>query len=1447
MKKNLKTLFIILLALAMVASLVAVAACKDKEPTTVNLTVDYGLDGVPNETVEVEIGKPFYGMLTKPASQFTFGGWYLDGEEVTSSTLAPKTDFTVKAKWRATYSVQYYLEKLNAEGEFELSTQYTVDTFGELGSTVSAEVKTIPGFNLDENNSSNVKSATLSANGTVLKLYYVRNTVTVTFDKLINGASGTMAQVSGKFGYTIKLPTNAFTSSFTFVGWNTAANGSGDNVADGGNLILNGNVTLYAQWETTYKIACYKEDYVGDTFDTEYNRVYEVSNTGIIGRGVSVVAANPDPTKYVLDEEKSDMHGVLTEEATTFTSYFKLRLFEIRYMDDNTVEYVKYGSDHTVRTPANDDEYVIILSYSNSPTGNGSNYEFGTVIKNVRANLTLYPVSSNIYYDESGNGDYVEIRRNLTGLGSAVFVKDGDRYEGWASMASGFLEFEVTVGSVTYFGRTYTEEGQNLFRYRGEEYGTYLYYDYIFDEIYAQVMLALDGYGTGIYAVPANDGTARVLNYYVLYEFDEEYGDYYMIYGLPDSETWYESAFILFKHKFEGDDYASIEGYFEEWNIDGESYEWVMYDNGDLYLVYLALDGYGNAVLYGTDGDDKVTWKVTGAYIGSNYYYDTGDPEYLFWSDDEGIYPSFYFILTSLSFGGQTVYTFVPKNAEYGNYTMIGADYPQLYLDGYGGAQYFTDADDEGRVGSYTLTKKEEANEFTAVIRFIDSDGGVMVVDIKIDGEKDGMSYGTFTAYEGGFIVNEQGVLTQYVYAEDVGPASVIVIPEKVNDVTVTEIAANVFNGISITSVTFPATLTKIGDYAFSNGTDSDASSLRTAIFLGSNPPELGKDVFRWIKGSNFRIIVPDGAADDYRNAASWKRAEASQPDGYAKFVTTAAEIADKPLYEVKNGVLVSYNNKELTPTNVEVVIPEQVDGVPVTEIADGVFTNLTYITSVKLNNVVKIGAYAFYGCTGITEITFNENTVSIGAAAFYNCYQLTEVNLGAVQEIGGDAFSRCIGLTKVIIGNGIRSIGDYAFYECGRSESIGWDGDEQVLIVEMHDLVVEIAATTAPEMGKYVFEGSQPHVYVANYDTALTYALSGSWATYVKHVRVHAQGEEQIWYSKSNQNGWMLVLGDRLIFDDNYVGWYKWIDDTTLEITWLVYSEIANQVTTRTQTARIVNGELVGIDLTWDEGVAYTFVPAGTTLTYASDAGETLVIITGDSHATFQSEQIELVMNGYRMQFEYNGYVYTVTLMADSNNLTFYYTKNKIVVIKEYTAADGSKLTIYFGNYVTANGRLLNVNNVAGGIYTETQGWYLIQIDENHYTFRWNHATGNYSVVITIESETTFSYTWSIASVVTVYRNAETGHIAVVTVPNDSKEATTIRIIFKTANGTDEQAAEILSHDGNVYTIKIDGEVEIEDLEGNVSKEPSTFNGTYTMTLHPSSTNPTFDLVKLD
>lgn len=93
-----------------------------------------------------------------------------------------------------------------------------------------------------------------------------------------------------------------------------------------------------------------------------------------------------------------------------------------------------------------------------------------------------------------------------------------------------------------------------------------------------------------------------------------------------------------------------------------------------------------------------------------------------------------------------------------------------------------------------------------------------------------------------------------------------------------------------------------------------------------------------------------------------------------------------------------------------KVVIPGEIDGIPVDRIAKGVFANSNMIRKIVIEyGLTEIGSVAFSGCTNLTEVTIADSVKTIGEGAFYECSSLKGVTIpDNVTSIGKDAFEYC-------------------------------------------------------------------------------------------------------------------------------------------------------------------------------------------------------------------------------------------------------------------------------------------------------------------------------------------------------------------------------------------------------------------------------------------------------
>lgn len=105
-----------------------------------------------------------------------------------------------------------------------------------------------------------------------------------------------------------------------------------------------------------------------------------------------------------------------------------------------------------------------------------------------------------------------------------------------------------------------------------------------------------------------------------------------------------------------------------------------------------------------------------------------------------------------------------------------------------------------------------------------------------------------------------------------------------------------------------------------------------------------------------------------------------------------------------------------------------------VVEISEFAFTGCNKLTSITLNNGLKIiGNNAFENC-GINSITIPSSVNILGNSAFLNCKNASTLNFfepSSLQNISNNAFAGCNKISSVILPSGLESIGMYAFSGC--------------------------------------------------------------------------------------------------------------------------------------------------------------------------------------------------------------------------------------------------------------------------------------------------------------------------------------------------------------------------------------------------------------------------------
>lgn len=134
--------------------------------------------------------------------------------------------------------------------------------------------------------------------------------------------------------------------------------------------------------------------------------------------------------------------------------------------------------------------------------------------------------------------------------------------------------------------------------------------------------------------------------------------------------------------------------------------------------------------------------------------------------------------------------------------------------------------------------------------------------------------------------------------------------------------------------------------------------------------------------------------------------------------------------YEVSNGsiMITGYIGEDT-----DIIIPEEIDELPVKYLEEKIFYCDTDITSVVIpEGVTEIPKFAFYKCTNLSSVTIPDSVVIIGEHSFEGCTSLSKLVLSDNVNIIDDfAFNNCTGLTELTMGNGVTAIGNYTFATC--------------------------------------------------------------------------------------------------------------------------------------------------------------------------------------------------------------------------------------------------------------------------------------------------------------------------------------------------------------------------------------------------------------------------------
>ncbi len=147
-------------------------------------------------------------------------------------------------------------------------------------------------------------------------------------------------------------------------------------------------------------------------------------------------------------------------------------------------------------------------------------------------------------------------------------------------------------------------------------------------------------------------------------------------------------------------------------------------------------------------------------------------------------------------------------------------------------------------------------------------------------------------------------------------------------------------------------------------------------------------------------------------------------------------------------------------PDNGILIVPEKLDGKPVTDISALALKNRLRITEIRLPDSLTeisaaafsdctdlkrvvfgkglkvIKAYAFSGCSSLESITLPKSVEEVGTGAFKDCTSLESVSFDSLDTIPQSVFNNCTSLKKITFSY-LGEVGDAAFANCSSLEAV--------------------------------------------------------------------------------------------------------------------------------------------------------------------------------------------------------------------------------------------------------------------------------------------------------------------------------------------------------------------------------------------------------------------------
>lgn len=596
-----------------------------------------------------------------------FGGWESGGTLLADGAVMSEEDLTLKARYKARFSVDVYLQDADSPKQFVRSEELSQSGADWVGETLAPELAVPAHFSLDEGRTA-VFSRVLRAGENVLSFYLLREPLAVRYAPDLPVGDVAEQFIETRYGATLTLPAPpSVPEGYRFFGWSKDGSEK-DRIAAGGTLTVGEDLVLHGSWGQVRTNGRGEGSLAVGLFESEGKSEAVLTlnggeHTGVCDRASGLFTAGSFYGRvdahgmFLLDDsggyagyglleraERPDKYGSLTLDFKTNSAVFSLggeeRGGTYTYLFDE--ELGTYTGNYEFS--AGGESFLFRLDG-----------EKGTFLREGEEKGTFLRYLG-------GADDFSEGTLLLDGFGGAVCITDGAAKEGnYRGSGEGEREWEFVSGKTSFRfllgGRSWGEIVEDGFLvYDANLAGTYRN---------GRETLSLDGYGLeGVYRSGTTEQRGRFVREGVFVQLFGEEPLRFTLTGTSFAPTGSEAG-----------SYAGTEG-------------------------TLFLDGAGGATLSGEPAPARrvlpgfgAGQSVSGALSGG--YDRREDGDFLF-SADTG--EKFRFRLGG---GGYEVF----ERALYGVFPWLGG--ARLELDGYGGGSYVSF--DGSRASVFVCYRAEDA------------------------------------------------------------------------------------------------------------------------------------------------------------------------------------------------------------------------------------------------------------------------------------------------------------------------------------------------------------------------------------------------------------------------------------------------------------------------------------------------------------------------------------------------------------------------------------------------------------------------------------------------------------------------------------------------------------------------------------------------------------------